>query len=45
MINQSIEAYIYCVLGSQAKTPTSIIGHGGGSLETQQEFRKLVEVR
>lgn len=42
-LNQSVEAYIYVVLGSQAKTRVSIVDHGGGSLEIQQECRKQVE--
>ena len=42
-LNQSIEAYVYRVLGSQAWTRTSIMGHVGGSLETQDQFRQLVE--
>ena len=44
-LNQSIQACIYCVLGSIAGEDPyySIVGHGGGSLETQQKFRKLVQ--
>ena len=42
-LNQSIEAYIYCVLGAQANTRVSIVSHGGGSLEAQQVFRRLME--
>lgn len=41
-LNESIEAYVYAVLGSQAKTRVSIVNKGGGSLETQEEFRTLV---
>lgn len=41
-LNESIEAYVYAVLGSQAKTRISIVNKGGGSLETQEEFRTLV---
>lgn len=42
-LNQSIESYVYAVLGSQAKTRVGIVNHGGGSLESQQEFRALVK--
>lgn len=41
-LNETIEAYVYAVLGSQAKTRVSIVNKGGGSLETQEEFRTLV---
>jgi hypothetical protein len=42
-INRSIEAYAYCVLGSQVNTRSAIVGNGGGSVETQQEFLTLFE--
>ena len=37
-INQSIEAYCYCILGAQAKTRSTIHGFSGGAIETQREF-------
>ena len=42
-INRSIEAFVYCVLGSQVNTRTSIISKGGGGFETQQNFISLFE--
>ena len=42
-LNRSIEAYIYCVLGSQVNTRSSIIGDSGGAIQTQQEFGNLFE--
>ena len=42
-LNQSIKAYVYCVLGSQANTRTSIIGSSGGAQETRREFLNLLE--
>ena len=38
-----MEAYIYCILGGQAKTKQSIYGSRALSLKTQQVFRQLVE--
>ena len=43
MLNQSIEAYIYAILGSQSKTRQSIVGNRGSALETQVVFRQIVE--
>ena len=37
-INQSIEAYCYCILGAQARTRSTIHGVSGGAIETQREF-------
>ena len=37
-INQSIEAYCYCILGAQARTRSTIHGLSGGAIETQREF-------
>ena len=37
-INQSIEAFVYCVLGSQANTRSSIFSSAGVFKETQTEF-------
>ena len=42
-INESIEAFIYSLLGSQARTKQSIYSNRGSALETQQEFRSIVE--
>lgn len=42
-INQSIEAFVYCVLGAQINTRSSIIGTGGRSKETENEFLVLLE--
>ena len=43
LINQSIEAFIYCILGAQARTKQSIYGERASALETQKVFRQLVE--
>ena len=42
-INQSIEAFVYCVLGSQVNVRSSILGTGGRAKEAQSEFLVLVE--
>ena len=42
-LNQSIEAFIYSILGSQARTKQSIFSNRASALETQQEFRKIFE--
>ena len=42
MLNQSIEAYLYAILGSQARTRQSIVSHRASSLETQKVFRQIV---
>lgn len=42
-INQSIEAFVYCLLGAQINTRSSIIGTGGRSKETENEFLVLLE--
>lgn len=42
-INQAIEAFVYCVLGSQINVRSSIIGSGGRAKEAQEEFLVLVE--
>ena len=42
-LNRSIEAYVYCILGSQVNTRSSIIGNSGSSEETHQEFLVLFE--
>jgi len=42
-LNQSIEAYVYCILGSQVNTRSSIYGDGGSAVETQKVFLQLFE--
>ena len=42
-INRSLEAFVYCVLGSQVNIRSSITGNSGGAVETQQEMLKLFE--
>ena len=42
-INQSMEAFVYCVLGSQVNIRSSILGSGGRAKEAQSEFLVLVE--
>jgi hypothetical protein len=41
LLNQSIEAYVFAVLGSQANKRISIVGKLGGSLEPQEKFRQF----
>jgi len=42
-INQSIEAFVYCILGAQVNVRSSIIGEGGRAKEAQTEFLTLME--
>ena len=42
-INQSIEAYCYCILGAQARTRSTIQSVSGGAIETQREFLDRIE--
>ena len=42
-INQSIEAFVYCVLGAQVNVRSSILGEGGRAKEAQTEFLVLLE--
>ena len=42
-VNQSIEAFVYCVLGTQVKLRSSILGEGGSAKEVQNQFLKLLE--
>ena len=42
-LNQSIEAFVYCVLGAQVNTRSSIVGDGGRAKEAQSEFLVLLE--
>jgi hypothetical protein len=44
LFQQSIEAFVFSVLGAQAKTRRSIVGHGAKSLQTQEVFRKVARV-
>ena len=37
-INQSIKAFVYCVLGAQVALRSSILGEGGRAKEVQTEF-------
>ena len=37
-INQSIEAFVYCILGAQVNVRSSILGSGGRAKEAQSEF-------
>ena len=43
-MNDSIRTYIYCILGAQVKTRTSITGQSGSSLEAQKQFNYNFEV-
>jgi hypothetical protein len=43
LFQQSIEAFVYSVLGAQAKTRWSITGQGAKSLQTQEVFRKVMK--
>ena len=36
-INQSIEAFVYCILGAQVNVRSSILGEGGRAKEAQTE--------
>ena len=42
-INQSIEAFVYCVLGAQVNIRSSILGSGGRAREAQTDFLVLME--
>jgi len=42
-INQSIEAFVYCILGAQVNVRSSILGSGGRAKEAQSEFLVLME--
>jgi len=42
-INQSIEAFVYCILGSQVNVRSSIIGSSGSVKEVRHEFLLLIE--
>ena len=42
-INQSIEAFVYCILGAQVNVRRSILGEGGRAKDAQTEFLTLME--
>ena len=42
-INQSIEAYCYCILSVQARTRSTIHGVSGCAIEMQREFHERIE--
>ena len=42
LFQQSVESFVYSVLGSQAATRWSIVSQGAKSSQTQVEFRKIV---
>jgi hypothetical protein len=42
LLQESIESFVYAVLGAQANTRWSIEGSGAKALQTQRNFRKIV---
>lgn len=42
-INLSIEAFVYCILGSQVNVRSSILGNTGSAQEVRREFLVLFE--
>ena len=42
LFQQSVESFVYSVLGSQAATRWPIVGEGAKSSQTEVEFRKIV---
>ena len=42
-INQSIKAFVYCILGAQVNEHSSILGQGGWAKQAKSEFQVLVE--
>ena len=42
LFQESIESFVYCLLGAQADTRWPIVGRGAMSLQTQEVFKKLV---
>ncbi len=42
-LQQSVESYVYAVLGAHAKTRWPIVGEGAKSLQTQEVFRTIVK--
>ena len=43
LLQQSVESYVYAVLGAQASLRFSIVGEGAKSLQTQDKFRTIVK--
>ena len=43
LLQQSVESYVYAVLGSQASLRFPIVGEGAKSLQTQDKFRTIVK--
>ena len=44
-LNQSIEAFVYCIVGAQVIVRSSILGSSGSANEAQREFPVMVEDR
>ena len=42
-LNRSVETFVYCILGAQVSTRSSIVGMGGAASEVQQEMVTLFE--
>ena len=42
-INQSIEAFVYCILGAQVNVRSSILGNSGSAQEVRRELLTLME--
>ncbi len=43
LLQQSVESYVYAVLGAQASLRFSIVGEGAKSLQTQDKFRTVMK--
>ena len=43
LLQKATEAYVYSVLGAQARTHWTIVGAGARSLHTQEIFTKIVK--
>ena len=43
LINQSIESYLYCILGAQSRAKQPIISNRASALEVQSIFRNIFE--
>ena len=42
-LNQSIEAFVYCILGAQVNVRSSILGDIGSAQEVKRKFLVLLE--
>ena len=42
-LNQSLEAFVYCIVGAQVIVRSSILGSSGSANEAQREFPVMVE--